>query len=104
MAFPLQTVSQNKALAAQIRGCLNKGPEWGTANSTLATVGPASGGASSTLSTLTAASGAANATSTLIDVTATPSQTAINNNFQTLATKLNLILNMLQNLNLPTES
>jgi hypothetical protein len=103
MSFPLQVRTQDKVLAAQVRGVLNQGPEWGTTGSTLATVGAASGGAASTLSTLTAASGAASATSTLVDVTVTPTQTTINNNFQTLATKLNLILNLLQNLNLPAE-
>jgi len=99
MSFPLQTRSQDNVLAAQVRGVLNNGPEWGTSGSTVATVVAGSGGAASTLSTLTAASGTASATSTLVDVTATPTQTTINNNFQTLATKLNTILSLLQNLN-----
>jgi hypothetical protein len=99
MSFPLQTRTQDNVLAAQVRGVLNNGPEWGTSGSTVATVVTGSGGAASTLSTLTAASGTANATSTLVDVTVTPTQTTINNNFQTLATKLNTILSLLQNLN-----
>jgi hypothetical protein len=103
MAFPLQTATQNKVLAAQIRGTLNQGPEWGTAGSTVATIGAASGGAATTLSTLTAASGTVSATSTLVDVTVTPTQATINANFQTLATKLNVVLNMLRNLNLPSD-
>jgi hypothetical protein len=99
MSSPLQTRTQDNVLAAQVRGVLNNGPEWGTSGSTVATVVTGSGGAASTLSTLTAASGTASATSTLVDVTATPTQTTINNNFQTLATKLNTILSLLQNLN-----
>jgi len=104
MAFPLQTASQNKALASQIRGCLNKGPEWGTSGSTVATIGSSTGGvAGDTVSSLSLLAltnaGSPSNTST---VTASASYSAAD--IQTIVGKVNTILNVLRNLNLPTES
>jgi len=99
MALPISNKTLDQVAAANIRAALNGGSEWGTSGTTIASVGAATGGAATTLSALTAASGAVNATSTLVDVTATPTQATINANFQTLATKLNVVLNLLRNLN-----
>ena len=74
MAFPLQVATQDKVLAARVRGVLNKGPEWNTTGSTLA-----------------------DATTSLADLdtgTATAAQ---------IATKVNTILALIKNLNLPAE-
>jgi hypothetical protein len=99
MSLPFSNKTQDQVAAANVRAALNNGKEWGTSGSTVASVGAATGGAATTLSTLTAASGTVSATSTLVDVTATPTQETINANFQTLATKLNVVLNLLRNLN-----
>jgi len=74
MSFPLQVRTQDKVLAAQVRGVLNQGPEWNTAGSTLA-----------------------DATTSLADLvvgTSTLAQTQ---------TKVNTILALIKNLNLPAE-
>lgn len=99
MALSISNKTLDQVAAANLRAVLNGGSEWGTSGTTIASVGAASGGAATTLSTLTAASGTVSATSTLVDVTATPTQATINANFQTLAQKLNVVLNLLRNLN-----
>jgi len=74
MSFPLQVRTQDKVLAAKVRGILNQGPEWNTAGSTLA-----------------------DATTSLADLnpgTATTAQ---------IATKVNTLLALIKNLNLPAE-
>ena len=74
MSFPLQLATQDKVLAARVRGVLNKGPEWNTTGSTLA-----------------------DATTSLADLdtgTATAAQ---------IATKVNTIFALIKNLNLPAE-
>lgn len=99
MSLPISNKTLDQVTAANVRGVLNNGSEWGTSGTTIASFGAATGGAATTLSTLTAASGTVSATSTLVDVTASPTQATINANFQTLATKLNVVLNLLRNLN-----
>jgi hypothetical protein len=103
MAFPLQVATQDKVLAAQIRGTLNKGPEWGTAGSTVATIGSSTGGVSgdtvSSLSLLALTNaGTPSATSTVV-----ASGTYSAADLQTIVGKVNTILNVLRNLNLPVE-
>jgi len=103
MSFPLQTVTQNKVLASQIRGCLNKGPEWGTSGSTVATIGSSTGGvAGDTVSSLSLLAltnaGTPNTTSTVTNSAFSA------NDIATIVGKVNTILNVLRNLNLPTES
>jgi hypothetical protein len=73
MSFPLQVATQDKVLAARVRGVLNKGPEWNTTGSTLA-----------------------DATTSLADLAGGASAA-------TIATKVNIILSLLRNLNLPAE-
>jgi hypothetical protein len=73
MSFPLQVATQDKVLAAQVRGVLNKGPEWNTTGSTLA-----------------------DATTSLADLAGGASAA-------TIVTKVNIILSLLRNLNLPAE-
>lgn len=103
MSFPLQSRTQNKVLAAQVRGVLNQGPDWGTTGSTVATIGSSTGGVSgdtvSSLSLLALTNaGTPSATSTVV-ASGTYSATDI----QTIVGKVNTILNVLRNLNLPTE-
>lgn len=74
MSFPLQTATQNKVLAAQVRGVLNQGPEWNTPGSVLA-----------------------DATTSLAGLNITTATTV------QIASKVNIILNLLKNLNLPAE-
>jgi hypothetical protein len=73
MSFPLQVATQDKVLAARVRGVLNKGPEWNTTGSTLA-----------------------DATTSLADLAGGASAA-------TIVTKVNIILSLLRNLNLPAE-
>jgi hypothetical protein len=99
MSFPLQTRTQDNVLAAQIRGAVNNGPEWGTTGSTVATVGSATGGVSgdtvSSLSLLALTNaGTPSATSTVV-ASGTYSATDI----QTIVGKINTILTVLRNLN-----
>jgi hypothetical protein len=99
MSFPLQTRTQDNVLAAQIRGAVNNGPEWGTTGSTVATVGSATGGVSgdtvSSLSLLALTNaGTPSATSTVV-AGGTYSATDI----QTIVGKINTILTVLRNLN-----
>lgn len=103
MAFPIQVATQDKVLAGQIRGCLNKGPEWGTSGSTVATIGSSTGGVSgdtvSSLSLLALTNaGTPSATSTVV-----ASGTYSAADLQTIVGKVNTILNVLRNLNLPVE-
>jgi hypothetical protein len=99
MSSPLQTRTQDNVLAAQIRGVVNNGPEWGTAGSTVATVGSATGGVSgdtvSSLSLLALTNaGTPSATSTVV---ASGSYSAAD--IQTIVGKINTILTVLRNLN-----
>jgi len=103
MAFPLQVATQDKVLAAKLRGCLNKGPEWGTSGSTVATIGSSTGGVTgdtvSSLSLLALTNaGTPSATSTVV-----ASGTYSAADLQTIVGKVNTILNVLRNLNLPAE-
>ena len=99
MSSPLQTRTQDNVLAAQIRGAVNNGPEWGTTGSTVATVGSATGGVSgdtvSSLSLLALTNaGTPSATSTVV---ASGSYSATD--IQTIVGKINTILTVLRNLN-----
>jgi len=101
MSNPLQTRTQDNVLAAQIRGAVNNGPEWGTAGSTVATIGSATGGVSgdtvSSLSLLALTNaGSPNATSTVV-----ASGTYSAADLQTIVGKINTILTLLRNLNAP---
>ena len=103
MSFPLQVATQDKVLAARVRGTLNKGPEWGTAGSTVATIGSATGGVSGdTVATLSpivlTAPGTPNPTSTIANSGA-PGV----NDVSTIVGKLNTVIALLRNLNLPAE-
>ena len=102
MALSVSNKTLDQVEAANLRLALNGGSEWGTSGTTIASVGAAAGGASSSLSTLTSSVGTASATSALVAAGGTYNSTVqgdINNNFQTLATKLNIVLNLLRNLN-----
>jgi hypothetical protein len=98
MSSPLQTRTQDNVLAAQIRGAVNNGPEWGTAGTTVATVGSATGGVSGdTVSSLSllALTNAGTPSPTSTVVAGTYSATDI----QTIVGKINTILTVLRNLN-----
>jgi len=99
MSSPLQVRTQDNVLAAQIRGAVNNGPEWGTAGSTLATIGSSAGGASGdTVSTISpivlTTPGTPSATSTIAN-SGTPSA----NDVATIVGKLNTVIALLRNLN-----
>jgi hypothetical protein len=94
MSFPLQVVTQNKVLAAQVRGVLNAGPEWGTVGSTVAAINDTT---ANSLSAITGATGTASATSAISDATYSAAANA------TIVAKVNKILAVLRNLNLPSD-
>jgi hypothetical protein len=99
MSNPLQTRTQDNVLAAQIRGAVNNGPEWGTSGSTVATVGSATGGVSgdtvSSLSLLALTNAGTPSTTSTVVASASYSATDI----QTIVGKINTILTVLRNLN-----
>jgi len=84
MSFPLQTATQNNALAAQLRGALNNGPDW---SSTFTT-----DGASTSLKAITISAGTPSSTSTITNTAYSAADIA------TIATKVNAILALLRNL------
>ena len=79
MSFPIQTRTQDNVLAAQVRSVLTNGADW---TNTVA---------------LTAATGTAS--NTISDVGATFSQTTLNNNFKSLAAKVNELITLINNVN-----
>ena len=99
MSFPLQTRTQDNVLAAQVRGVVNNGPEWGTSGSTVATVGSATGGVSGdTVSSLSLLA-LTNAGTPSVTSTVTASATYSATDLQTIVGKVNTILTVLRNLN-----
>jgi hypothetical protein len=102
MSFPKQTATQDKVLAANMRVCLNKGPEWGTSGSTVATIGSTTGGVSG--DTVSSLSLLALTNAGTPSVTSTVTNSAFSaNDIATIVGKVNTILNVLRNLNLPAE-
>ena len=98
MSFPLQTRTQDNVLAAQIRGVVNNGPEWGTSGSTLATIGSSAGGASGdTVSTISPIV-LTNAGTPSVTSTVTNSAYSAND-IATIVGTLNTVITLLRNLN-----
>jgi hypothetical protein len=79
MAFPLQVATQDHVLAAQVRNVLANGGTW------------------TDVVVLTAATGTAS--NTIADVGATFNQTTLNNNFKSLAAKVNELITLVNNVN-----
>lgn len=79
MSFPLQIATQDNVLAAQVRNVLANGGTW------------------TNVVALTAATGTAS--NTIADVGATFSQTTLNNNFKSLASKVNELVTLINNVN-----
>jgi hypothetical protein len=79
MAFPLQVATQDHVLAAQVRNVLANGGTW------------------TDVVVLTAATGTAS--NTIADVGATFTQTTLNNNFKSLAAKVNELITLVNNVN-----
>ena len=79
MSLPLSIQTQDNVLAAQVRNVLTNGGAW------------------TNVVPLVAATGATG--NTVSDVTATPTQTLLNNNFKALADKVNAIIALLNNIN-----
>jgi hypothetical protein len=79
MSFPIQVRTQDNVLAAQIRSVLANGADW---TNTVA---------------LTAATGTAG--NTISDVGASFNQTTLNNNFKSLASKVNELITLINNVN-----
>jgi hypothetical protein len=94
MSFPKQTATQDKVLAAQMRVALNKGPEWGTAGSSVAAINDTT---ANSLSAITGATGTASTSSNISDATYSAAANA------TIVAKVNKILEVLRNLNLPSD-
>lgn len=79
MSLPLEVKTQDNVLAAQVRNVLANGGTW------------------TDVASLTAASGTAS--NTVSDVGATFSQTTLNNNFRSLAAKVNELITLINNVN-----
>jgi hypothetical protein len=79
MAFPLQVATQDHVLAAQVRNVLANGGTW------------------TDVVALTAATGTAS--NTISDVGAAFNQTTLNNNFKSLAEKVNELITLVNNVN-----
>jgi hypothetical protein len=79
MSFPLQVRTQDNVLAAQVRNVLTNGADW---TNTVA---------------LTAATGTAS--NTIGDVGGSFNQTTLNNNFKSLAAKVNELITLINNVN-----
>jgi len=79
MAFPLQVATQDHVLAAQVRNVLANGGTW------------------TDVVVLTAATGTAS--NTIADVGAAFNQTTLNNNFKSLAAKVNELIVLVNNVN-----
>lgn len=78
-SLPLEVKTQDNVLAARVRNVLANGGTW------------------TDVVSLTAASGTAS--NTVSDVGATPSQATLNNNFRSLAAKVNELITLINNVN-----
>lgn len=94
MPFPLQVGTPARVISAQIRGCLNNGPEWDTTLAGTTSTGTITGTTTNSLTALTDSSGgtASNAIAAIAD-------TATKNAVASLTAKVNLLLAMVRNLN-----
>jgi hypothetical protein len=79
MALPLSITTQDQVLAAQIRNVLTNGGAWTNVVALTATTGTTG--------------------NTISDVTATPTQTLVNNNFKVLADKINELIVLVNRVN-----
>lgn len=94
MPLPLQTVTPAQVISAQIRGCLNNGPDWDSTLAGTTATGTITGSSTNSLTALTDNSGGT-ASNTLASI----SDTATKNAVASLAAKVNLLLAMVRNLN-----
>lgn len=94
MPYPLQTQTPAKVISAQIRGCLNNGPDWDSTLAGSSSTGTITGTTTNSLTALTDSSGG-----TAANTIAAISDTATKNAVASLATKVNLLLSLIRNLN-----
>ena len=94
MPLTLQTATPAKVISAQIRGCLNNGPDWDTTLAGTSSTGTITGTTTNSLTALTDSSGgtASNSISAISD-------TNTKNAVASLTAKVNLLLAMVRNLN-----
>ena len=79
MALPLSITTQDQVLAAQVRNVLTNGGAWTNVVALIAATGTTG--------------------NTVSDVTATPTQTLLNNNFKALADKVNELIVLVNRVN-----